>query len=214
MSAPRALDKLAAPWHDIALVTSKAPAASHLHELAKLRRVRDRMDREYTRPLDVEALGAALDQIGVPYAWGGGSVTGPSAGLGIDADVVGFDCSGLVQWAYAKAGVQLPRVTDAQFAAGNGEPVDRGKLLPGDLVFFGKPGNIYHVGISMGGDKFLHAPKTGDVVKVASLSDSYYSQNFAGGRRFEIARAYVWNLVDAHGRRHGHAASFAEWRYL
>ena len=92
-----------------------------------------------------------------------------------------------MQWAYAKAGVQLPRVTDAQFAAGNGKPVDRDKLLPGDLVFFGKPGNIYHVGISMGGDKFLHAPKTGDVVKVASLSDSYFSQNFAGGRRFDEA---------------------------
>ena len=94
---------------------------------------------------------------------------------------------GLVQWAYAKAGVQIPRVTDAQFAAGNGKPVDRDKLQAGDLVFFGTPGNIYHVGISMGGDKFLHAPKTGDVVKVASLNDSYFSQNFAGGRRFDEA---------------------------
>ena len=83
--------------------------------------------------------------------------------------------------------MQLPRVTDAQFAAGNGKPVGRDKLVAGDLVFFGKPGNIYHVGISMGGDKFLHAPKTGDVVKVASLNDSYFSQNFAGGRRFDEA---------------------------
>ena len=64
----------------------------------------------------------------------------------------------------------------------NGTPVDRGDLKPGDLIFFGEPGNIYHVAISMGGDKFLHAPKTGDVVKVASLKESYFSQNYAGGR--------------------------------
>ena len=126
-------------------------------------------------PKALAALKEAQKYTGTAYRWGGSTPQ------------TGFDCSGLVQWAYAKAGVQLPRVTDAQFAAGNGEPVDRGKLLPGDLVFFGKPGNIYHVGISMGGDKFLHAPKTGDVVKVASLSDSYFSQNFAGGRRFDEA---------------------------
>src|SRR6185369_1256786 len=62
---------------------------------------------------------------------------------------------------------------------------DRGDLRPGDLIFFGKPGNIYHVAISMGGDKFVHAPKTGDVVKVASLKESYFSSNYAGARRFD-----------------------------
>ena len=86
-----------------------------------------------------------------------------------------------------KAGIQIPRVTDAQFAASSGTPVERGDLRPGDLVFFGEPGNIYHVGISMGGDKFLHAPKTGDVVKVASLKESCFSSNFAGGRRFDTS---------------------------
>ncbi len=126
-------------------------------------------------PQALAALKEAQKYTGTAYRWGGSTPQ------------TGFDCSGLVQWAYAKAGVQLPRVTDAQFAAGNGKPVGREKLLPGDLVFFGKPGNIYHVGISMGGDKFLHAPKTGDVVKVASLDDSYFSQNFAGGRRFDEA---------------------------
>ena len=90
-----------------------------------------------------------------------------------------------MQWAYAKAGIQIPRVTDAQFAASNGTPVDRGDLKPGDLIFFGEPGNIYHVAISMGGDKFLHAPKTGDVVKVASLKESYFSTNYAGAKRFD-----------------------------
>jgi cell wall-associated NlpC family hydrolase len=126
-------------------------------------------------PKALAALKEAQKYTGTAYKWGGSTPQ------------TGFDCSGLVQWAYAKAGVQIPRVTDAQFAAGNGKPVGRDKLVAGDLVFFGKPGNIYHVGISMGGDKFLHAPKTGDVVKVASLKDSYFSQNFAGGRRFDEA---------------------------
>ena len=126
-------------------------------------------------PKALAALKEAQKYTGTAYRYGGSTPQ------------TGFDCSGLVQWAYAKAGVQLPRVTDAQFAAGNGKPVGRDKLVAGDLVFFGKPGNIYHVGISMGGDKFLHAPKTGDVVKVASLNDSYFSQNFAGGRRFDEA---------------------------
>ena len=126
-------------------------------------------------PKALAALKEAQKYTGTAYRYGGSTPQ------------TGFDCSGLVQWAYAKAGVQLPRVTDAQFAAGNGKPVGRDKLVAGDLVFFGKPGNIYHVGISMGGDKFLHAPKTGDVVKVASLDDSYFSQNFAGGRRFDEA---------------------------
>ena len=121
------------------------------------------------------ALKEAQKYTGTAYKWGGSTPQ------------TGFDCSGLVQWAYAKAGIQIPRVTDAQFAASNGSPVERGDLKPGDLIFFGKPGNIYHVAISMGGDKFLHAPKTGDVVKVASLNDSYFSQNFAGGRRFDQA---------------------------
>ena len=124
-------------------------------------------------PQAMAALKEAQKYTGTAYKWGGSTPQ------------TGFDCSGLVQWAYAKAGIQIPRVTDAQFAASNGSPVERGDLKPGDLIFFGKPGNIYHVAISMGGDKFLHAPKTGDVVKVASLNDSYFSQNFAGGRRFD-----------------------------
>jgi cell wall-associated NlpC family hydrolase len=126
-------------------------------------------------PQALAALKEAQKYTGTAYRYGGSTPQ------------TGFDCSGLVQWAYAKAGIQIPRVTDAQFAAGNGSPVDRENLKPGDLIFFGKPGNIYHVAISMGGDKFLHAPKTGDVVKVASLKDSYFSQNFAGGRRFDHA---------------------------
>jgi cell wall-associated NlpC family hydrolase len=125
-------------------------------------------------PKAMAALKEALKYKGTPYQWGGSTPK------------TGFDCSGLVQWAYAQQGVQIPRVTDQQILASNGTEVKRGELRAGDLVFFrNASGYVHHVGISMGGDKFLHAPHTGDVVKESSLSEPYYAQEFAGGRRFD-----------------------------
>jgi cell wall-associated NlpC family hydrolase len=122
----------------------------------------------------VAALDEAMKYKGTDYVWGGSSPQ------------TGFDCSGLVQWAYAKQGIEIPRVTDQQILAKNGDNVGRKDLVPGDLVFFRDPsGYVHHVGISMGGDKFLHAPHTGDVVKESSLDEPYYAQQFAGGRRFD-----------------------------
>ena len=93
-----------------------------------------------------------------------------------------------MQWAYAQSGVQIPRVTYTQIEAANGvEIADRAALKPGDLVFFAANGDVHHVGMFLGGDKFLHAPHTGDVVKVSSLSEPYYAGQFAGGRRFDQA---------------------------
>ena len=129
-------------------------------------------------PKALAALAEAQKHMGTPYRWGGSTPQ------------TGFDCSGLVQWAYAQAGVKIPRVTDdADRGAERRPPVRRAELLPGDLVFFRDPsGYVYHVGISMGGDKFLHAPRTGDVVKVASLDEPYYKAQFTGGRRFDERR--------------------------
>ena len=93
-----------------------------------------------------------------------------------------------MQWAYAQSGVQIPRVTYTQIEAPNGVEVDRAHLKPGDLVFFAAGGDVHHVGMYLGGDKFLHAPHTGDVVKVSSLDEPYYAQQFAGGRRFDAGR--------------------------
>ncbi len=104
---------------------------------------------------------AALSQVGVPYKWGGAS---PSEG---------FDCSGLSMWAYAHIGVSLPHFAAAQHAMGT--PVDRSNLAPGDLVFFNGDN---HMGIYMGGGQFVHAPRTGDVVKVSNL-DGYPGYNGA-----------------------------------
>jgi cell wall-associated NlpC family hydrolase len=109
-------------------------------------------------------VGVAMQYLGVPYVWGGAS---PS----------GFDCSGLVMYAFAKVGISLPHSSYAQF--GMGTPVSIGQLQPGDLVFFS---GASHVGIYIGGGQFIHAPHTGDVVKISSLS-GYYSSAFAGGRR-------------------------------
>ncbi|MFL5953052.1 MAG: NlpC/P60 family protein [Gaiellaceae bacterium] len=110
-------------------------------------------------------VGVALSQLNTPYVWGG-SAPG------------GFDCSGLVMWAYAQVGVSLPHSSYAQYGAG--VPVSRDQLQPGDLVFFDGLG---HVGIYIGGDQFVHAPHTGDVVKISSLSEGWYTSTYVGARR-------------------------------
>lgn len=104
----------------------------------------------------------ASNFLGVPYVWGG---TSPS----------GFDCSGFVQYVYAHFGISIPRTSQEQ--QGVGTSVSRGNLQPGDLVFFGSP--AYHVGIYVGNGSYINAPKTGDVVKIASVDRS----DFSGGRR-------------------------------
>jgi cell wall-associated NlpC family hydrolase len=105
-----------------------------------------------------------MQYLGVPYVWGGAS---PS----------GFDCSGLVVYVYAQVGVSLPHSSYALYGAG--VPVSYDQLQAGDLVFFYGLG---HVGIYVGGGMFIHAPHTGDVVKVSSLSGSYTS-SYVGARR-------------------------------
>jgi peptidoglycan DL-endopeptidase CwlO len=110
-------------------------------------------------------VGVALSQLGTQYVWGG-------------AAPGGFDCSGLVMWAYAQVGVSLPHSTYAQY--GMGVPVSRDQLQPGDLVFFDGLG---HVGIYIGGDQFVHAPHTGDVVKISSLDEGWYTSTYVGARR-------------------------------
>jgi len=107
----------------------------------------------------------ALQYLGVPYVWGGAS---PS----------GFDCSGLTMYAYAKVGVYLPHNAAMQY--GLGHPVARNQLAPGDLVFFN---GLSHVGMYIGGGRFVHAPHTGDVVKISSLYESWYASTYVGARR-------------------------------
>ena len=94
----------------------------------------------------------------------------------------GFDCSGFVQYLYRQQGISLPRTTQAQFKAGTG--VSSRRLLPGDLVFFRINGRqVSHVGVSLGDDRFLHAPNVGRHVRVDRLGAPYWARRFAGARR-------------------------------
>ena len=99
---------------------------------------------------------AAMSRLGAPYVWG---AAGPTS----------FDCSGLVVWSFAQMNISLPHYSYSQMSGGT--PVSVSDLQPGDLVFF-YGGS--HVGIYIGGGQFVHAPHTGDVVRVASLG-SYAS---------------------------------------
>jgi cell wall-associated NlpC family hydrolase len=106
----------------------------------------------------------ALRYLGVPYVWGG------------EDPATGFDCSGLVRYVYLKHGIELPHYSGYQFKMG--KPVSKDELIPGDLVFFGNP--VHHVGIYIGNGYFIHAPKTGDFVKITPLNSR---SDYAGARR-------------------------------
>lgn len=107
-------------------------------------------------------------QIGKSYVWG---ATGPDT----------FDCSGLVQYCYGKYGIKLPRTTYEQVLQGT--HVERSDLKAGDLVFFGTSDDIHHVGVYIGNNQYLHAPQTGDVVKISDMTRSDY---YEGRRVFEV----------------------------
>jgi peptidoglycan DL-endopeptidase CwlO len=108
----------------------------------------------------------ALQYLGISYVWGGAS---PSQG---------FDCSGLVTYVYAQVGVSLPHHAASIWSYGSYVPRDQ--LEPGDLVFFNGLG---HMGIYIGGGQFVHAPHTGDVVKISSIHDSWYASTWYGAKR-------------------------------
>jgi peptidoglycan endopeptidase LytE len=113
--------------------------------------------------------GTALSQRGVSYRNGG-------------SDPSGFDCSGLVWYVFGQHGLLVPRTVGEQYRAG--VAVDPGSLAPGDLVFFETSGSgATHVGISIGGDEFVHAPSRSGEVRVDRLRANYWRERFVGARR-------------------------------
>ena len=112
-----------------------------------------------------EAVEIALRYLGTPYSWAGAS---PS----------GFDCSGFVMYVYGKLGIALPHSSSMLWE--EGRAVTRRELEPGDVVFFN---GLSHVGIYIGGGRFVHSPHSGDVVKVSRFSDDWYGSTYDGARR-------------------------------
>lgn len=96
-----------------------------------------------------------LTKLGTPYRWG---ATGPTS----------FDCSGFTQWVYAQNGIYIPRTSGAQKSAG--QTISLSQLEPGDIVW-----RSGHVGIYIGGGQYVHAPHTGDVVKVSNMSSGHFT---------------------------------------
>jgi murein DD-endopeptidase len=94
-----------------------------------------------------------------------------------------FDCSGLVYYAYRRAGHSVPRTTREQFR--RADPIHRRDMLPGDIVFFAIDGRrVSHVGIYGGNSRFIHSPRPGRGVSWADLNNPYWAQRFAGAGRF------------------------------
>lgn len=112
--------------------------------------------------------GLAAAMIGIPYVYGGQTPEG-------------FDCSGLVFYAYRETGIDVPRTSLAQYRAAKRIPVSAAQ--PGDLVFFRIGRQISHVGIYVGNNRFIHSPETGQTVKINDLDDEYYKKRFAGAGR-------------------------------
>jgi len=118
------------------------------------------------------AIAAAKSQRGLPYSWGGGGTNGPSYGISPDTSIWGFDCSGLTQYAYAQAGINIGGTSREQYNRYSNRTVARSDLQPGDLVFWASgsaSSSIYHVALYIGGNQVVQAPQSNDVVKVSNM---------------------------------------------
>lgn len=111
----------------------------------------------------------AMSQMGVPYSWGGGTAAGPSRGIDSGANTVGFDCSGLVLYAFAGVGIKLPHYSGSQYNLGRKIPTSQ--MRRGDVIFYG-PGGSQHVTIYLGNNQMIEAPYTGSVVKISPVRTS------------------------------------------
>ncbi|MDO4642101.1 MAG: C40 family peptidase [Neisseria sp.] len=118
-----------------------------------------------------QLIGSAMSLLGVAYRFGGTRVS------------TGFDCSGFMQYIFNKSmQVSLPRTAAEQSRAGI--QVSRSELQPGDMVFFSTSGHrVSHVGLYIGNDRFIHAPRTGKTIEITSLSNKYWSARYVTARR-------------------------------
>jgi cell wall-associated NlpC family hydrolase len=129
------------------------------------------------------AIAAAKSQLGVLYSWGGGGSSGPSYGISPDTSVYGFDCSGLTQYAYARAGIAIGGTSRDQWWNNRSKQVSADDLAPGDLLFWASGSaytSIYHVAIYIGGSRMVEAPDRGLRV---TTSDLRFGRDYFGAVR-------------------------------
>lgn len=127
-----------------------------------------------------DIIASAMGFLGVAYRFGGASPTG-------------FDCSGFMQYIFRKTyAINLPRTSAEQATVGT--PVSRSELQPGDMVFFRTAGSrISHVGMYVGNNRFIHAPRTGKRIEITSLSNKYWNSKYATARR--VKRNNAQNFI-------------------
>ncbi|OAM38597.1 C40 family peptidase [Eikenella halliae] len=120
----------------------------------------------------------AMSLIGLSYRFGGNSPT------------QGLDCSGFMQYIFKRSmGITLPR-TSAEMAT-VGQQVDRANLKPGDMVFFGSGGRVSHVGMYIGNDRFIHAPRTGRDIEITSMNGNYWKSRYITARRVDRSSRFT-----------------------
>ena len=139
-----------------------AAAASPSNPGAKIPRANGRQAIEYV----IRRMGS---QMGVPYSWGGGSLDGPSKGVGDGANINGFDCSGLILYSFAGVGIKLPHYSGSQYNLGRKIPSSQ--MRRGDVIFYG-PSGSQHVTLYLGQGQMLEAPDIGLKVRVAPVRTS------------------------------------------
>lgn len=125
--------------------------------------------RVYGRQATEYVIKRAMSQMGVPYSWGGGNAAGPSRGIDSGANTVGFDCSGLMLYAFAGVGIKLDHYSGSQYNAGRKVPTSQ--MRRGDMLFWG-PNASQHVALYLGDGQMIEAPYTGSVVKISPVRTS------------------------------------------
>ena len=133
-----------------------------------------------SNPMAQPVIDRALSQLGVKYVWGGGNANGPTAG--------GFDCSGLMVFAFAGIGVNVPHQTQAIWSAFQPAIIDPAQVQAGDMILLssnGRPTGIHHVGLYLGDGRAVHAPETGSTVEIVEdiWGSPYWTGEFIGAVR-------------------------------
>ena len=151
--------------------SAKQPAESHKGKSGETNSKPRQKSAHDDKDMGAIAARTAERFVGIPYRWGGENV------------VDGMDCSGFVRAFYNLCGISIPRTSREQFTAG--DAVTKDNLRDGDLVFFGASADkINHVGIYVGGGRFVHAPRRGEDIKVSTVDESYFEKRFVGARRY------------------------------